>query len=195
MGIYTAASYGCVMVDLPESLAKQVRDFAGSIPNSDLYDSDNESGVEGNPHVTVKYGLHTEDPYDVVDVLGMESSVQVTFGRMSVFHNRDFVVLKVSIDSRDLVRLNKKISRELECTDTYPVYRPHMTIAYLKHRDDDPYWYSRLYNDFLKGISFSSDVLRFSTADNEEYDIPLRGTMMASRVAMGYRVGQRFFQW
>ena len=65
-----AYSYSCVMARLPEPLASMIREIAEEIPDSLVHDDgSNEQGREDEPHVTVKYGLHTEDPEEVAAVV------------------------------------------------------------------------------------------------------------------------------
>jgi 2'-5' RNA ligase len=190
-----AYSYGCVMAVLPEPLAEKVRGFAALIPDEDLHEDDEgEQGREDMPHVTVKYGLHTDKVKEVRDVLGDQPPVKLTLGRMSAFHNDDYVVLKLEVDSPDLHEFNKLISENLECTDTFPVYNPHITIAYLKHHKDDEHWYRKLFSDMFEGEEVEVDKLRFSTADEKEHWVKLSGSSskVAARVAMMERVARRF---
>lgn len=170
-----AYSYGCVMLELPKKLADKVMAISAAIPDDDIYDDGGGTGREDQPHITVKYGLHTDNPDAVRKVLSGCAPVTAELGAMSVFHNEDYVVLKMGVRSPDLVKLNRLISDELKCTDSYPVYHPHVTVAYLRHRKDDPYWYRDLYDDSLEGESFESDTLLFSTADDDDYDIKLTG--------------------
>lgn len=41
-------------------------------------------------------------------------------------------MLKVDVESPDLHKLNRLISRLVPTHDTHPRYQPHMTLAYLK---------------------------------------------------------------
>ena len=190
-----AYSYGCVMADVPEPLASRIREFGESIPDADIYDDGSgEYGREKEVHCTVKYGLHTDDPKEVSAVLSQEPPAIIRLGGMSAFHNDKYVVLKLDVQSPDLHRLNGMISRKLECTDSFPNYHPHVTVAYLNHRGDDEKWYQQLYDRRFDGVEFELDNLRFSTADDTEHDIMLTGpnTRAASHVAMMDRVARRF---
>jgi len=190
-----AYSYGCVMAVLPEPLAEKVRGFAALIPDEDLFDDGSgEKGREDMSHVTVKYGLHTDKVKEVRDVIGGQPPATLTLGRMSVFHNDDNVVLKLDVESPDLHALNKLISEKLECTDSHPVYHPHVTLAYLKHRKDDEHWYRKLFSDMFEGEEAELDKLQFATADEKKHWVKLNGSSSkaAGRVAMMERVARRF---
>ncbi len=96
-----------------------------------------EDGLETDPHITVKYGLLTDDPREVRALLAGANPVEVRFGDLSLFEGdaddpSDFDVLKVAVDSSDIVQLNQLITDSLDNTTTHPNYQPHVTIAYLK---------------------------------------------------------------
>lgn len=124
--------YSCLMAEIPHPHAADVLSFVHNIPEEDLADD----GREPQPHVTVKYGLHTNDPAEVKSVLGAEKPIKLSLGKMTVFPanekrpTSDVVVLDV--DSPDLERLNGKINDALDHTDTYRDYTPHLTLAYVK---------------------------------------------------------------
>jgi len=183
------------MAVLPESVASKIRDFGKLIPDEDLWDDGSgENGREEQIHCTVKYGLHTEDPKDVEALLGDQPPATLRLLGMSAFHNEPNVVLKLDVASPDLHRLNGMISKELECTDSHPEYHPHVTVAYLKHRPDDPYWYQRLFSRMFDGEEVEVDRLRFSTPAGKESWVGLTGskTKAAARVALSERVARRF---
>ena len=174
-GLRVAGDFGCILARFPEPLAQQVRDLGLSIPDQFI---SSEEGREDKPHVTIKFGLHTSDPDEVRRKLAGQPPVRATVGPMCVFHGdrNPYVVLRFQISGIDLVRLNRYISREFECTDTWPSYRPHATIAYLIKNDEDPYYYQKFYEDSLVGTEIVFDTVEFSTADRQKFDIPLGGT-------------------
>ncbi|MCC6682861.1 MAG: 2'-5' RNA ligase family protein [Phycisphaeraceae bacterium] len=92
-------------------------------------------GRENEPHITVKFGLHSADPQQVANLLKGIGPIRVKFGRISHFppapYSRGGAVLRYDIESPDLVAINALISDRLEVTDTYKHYVPHATIAYV----------------------------------------------------------------
>ena len=86
------------------------------------------------PHITVKYGLHTQDPKPVASVLKGSRPVRFKLGRTSLFspEGKEYDVVKVDVESPDLQRLNAKLRAALKATDTFPTYKPHVTVAYVK---------------------------------------------------------------
>lgn len=182
--IRLAYSYSCLMVQLPDVLARDIQDFARSIPPEFLKEEEGESGVDGDVHVTVKYGLHTTDPNEVSSVLSGVMPFRMRLGRIRSFHNRDTIVLKSRVESPELIVLNKLINKNFEHTDTHFDYRPHVTVAYLNVDDKDPYYYQQFCTDQFDGAEFWAYSVVFSTPDGEKTQIPLNGTRakIASRI-------------
>ncbi len=64
-----------------DKMADAVRAAAAGISDDDLADG----GRESEPHVTVKYGLHTSDPEDVRKTLADEPPIRAKCGKTSIF--------------------------------------------------------------------------------------------------------------
>src|SRR5581483_6226868 len=135
-------SYSCVMLEVGEvdqDVTNQIQDFVNDIDDEDLA----EDGREEQPHITVKYGLHTENAEEVRRIIEGFGPVRVTLGPVSLFTTEDtgedYEVLKIDVDGEDLMRLNELITSSLENTDKHPEYHPHLTLAYLKPGVSDKY--------------------------------------------------------
>ncbi len=157
--------FSSTQVELPPEVAKLFLAAAAKIPDNEL----GEDGREDTPHVTVKYGLHGTDPMPVRKALTGESPAKLVLGKTSIFKNPDFDVLIVEIHSPDLHRLNKKIEKSGEFTDTHPGYKPHATIAYLKPGKGKKYTGSTEF----KGVRAVIPAVTFSAKDGTKTDIPL----------------------
>lgn len=139
---------GCVMLEFDEEQAKPFQEFANSIPEEDLYYAEEGAGDSYGPsygretdsHITVLYGLETRNPDDVIELLQGSGPVTVEFGEVSLFENEKYDVLKVSVVSPDLHKLNKLLRDQLEWENDYgDSYLPHVTIAYLKTGEGKKY--------------------------------------------------------
>ncbi len=108
--------------------SKLMTHMAKNIPDEHLA----TDGRETDHHITVKYGLHTDDARDLQRVLDGEPPVRAKLGKTSLFETPEHDVLKIEVDSPDLHRLNAKVSKHLEHTDSFPDYVPHATLAYVK---------------------------------------------------------------
>ena len=157
--------------DIPEPVKDDILALADSVIDADLADD----GREDRPHVTVKYGMVTQNPDDVAAVVAGYPPVKVTLGGISVFSGaetgKDFDVVKLDIDGDDLRRLNALLSRELPHTDSHEAYRPHITLAYVKAGKGEQY--AGLSG--LEGQELTLSELTFSTAKKETTAIRLGG--------------------
>jgi SPP1 gp7 family putative phage head morphogenesis protein len=126
--------FSCLLFNLPGDLGFQVRQLGDMIPEEDLA----LDGREKNPHVTIKFGLHTNDPEEVRQAIQDLKPVAIQIGKASIFQGKGeegkpaYDVLKLEVESSSLHDLNNNVSQRLECTDTHPEYKPHITIAYVK---------------------------------------------------------------
>lgn len=156
--------FASTQVPLPKMVGHALKSMAKKIDPDHL----TEEGVEDEPHVTVKYGLHSDNHQEVRQKLEGEGPVKLKMGKTSIFEADDHDVIKVDVDSPDLHRLNKKIG-ELPHTDTHPDYKPHATVAYVKSGRGKHY----TEDDTLDGQEFSVDTVVFSDTDKKQSKIPL----------------------
>lgn len=160
--------FSSTQVDLPPSAAAKVKAIGRKISDSDLADD----GREDQPHITVKFGLHDAKlSRTLKDVLAGFGPVSASLGETSLFQNDEFDVVKISVDSPDLHRLNKLIARTVKCTDTHPTYTPHATVAYVKKGRGKKY----AGDGAAKGIRLSFDSVVFSAKDRSHHNVPLTG--------------------
>jgi 2'-5' RNA ligase len=125
--------FGCSMIffDFP-----QMKEIHSSINKSDLH----ENGLEDEPHVTLLYGIHSDEVSDD-DILNASTSIpieSIQLGNLSLFENDEFDVLKFDADASELSKINKKLV-EFPNTNNFPDYHPHCTVAYLKPGEGKKY--------------------------------------------------------
>lgn len=163
--------FSSTQVNLPESEAtRRIERFGKMIPDSVLA----ADGRETTPHITVKYGLHGDDIAGVKKVLADEGPITVTLGKTSIFSASESGaadVVKVDIDSPDLHRLNAKIADALPHTDTFPDYKPHLTVAYVKPGEGKKY----AGKSFVEGQKITLNSIAFSDTSGNVTEIPLKG--------------------
>lgn len=150
-------SYSCLMLDT-SFLSEDICEMQEHICQCDIYDDEPGHGLEQDFHITVLYGLHTEKLKDVTDKVDLHSCI-FKLGKLSLFTNDKFDVLKFDIRSKDLIHLNKQLCEEMEYTTSYPDYHPHMTVAYLKPGTGKKY--TKISSDII-GQKWESDVFVFS---------------------------------
>jgi HK97 family phage portal protein len=162
-----AHQYSCAMLMLTEVVAEAMKSLAGQIPDEHLADK----GREDRPHVTIKYGLHTDKAEDLALLLKDEPPVVLKLGHTSIFEGEEYDVLTIDVESADLVRLNQKICDALDYTDTHPEYVPHATVAYLQSGK------GKLYVDdgFMSGTKVTISEVVFCSKGGTRTVIALEG--------------------
>jgi 2'-5' RNA ligase len=165
--------YSSTQVNLPPEYSDAFQKATSKIPDSVLADK----GRETEPHVTVLYGLHGEDPAEVQKLLEAEGPITAKVsGSTSIFpaskEHPDYDVVKLAINSPDLTRLNKTISEALPNTNDYPEYQPHVTLAYVKAGEGKKYAGKPVPG--LTGQTVTFDTLHFMPKSGEPSEIPLK---------------------
>ena len=156
---------------LPKDIAQKVIEWSvKNIPNKDLYDDDsNRYGRELESHITVLFGLLTNDSKEVEDLLKNEKPVRVKFKKTKVFEN-DMDAIFIEVDSEDIIRLHDKL-KELKNEDQQPDYNPHCTVAYVKSGLGKEY----AGEDVLEGLELELDTIKFSPKEGDPVYITLGG--------------------
>jgi len=165
----TNKEYGAAMVEVPAGeLRHSIDEFIkNNIKNSDVYKEEGKKGKETDPHITVLYGIETENPIDVKDIVSGTGEIKVMLGKTSIFENDKYDVLKVDVMSDNLHALNKKLRDNIEYTNEYDKYSPHLTLAYLKKGTGKKY----AGNTVFEGKTFKTDKILFSDRNDNVDEI------------------------
>lgn len=124
-------NYSWVYVNLPTEIKKKLIEFGKEIDPEDLYVKEADEGIEKDPHITVKYAILTNEFKVVRDLLNGEKGGRFYLGESTIFENDKFDVVKIEVESKDLLRLHDKLNN-LQHEDKHPKYQAHATIAYVK---------------------------------------------------------------
>lgn len=165
--------YQSTQLNLPEFMSKEMLDFAKKIPEDKLQidEKENQFGIEKEPHITVLYGLDNKvTAQEIENAIAGTPPITAKFGKVSMFENEKFDVLKVDIESPELMAINEKIAREFSTPgQTFTDYQPHATLAYLKKGEGAKY----VGDTTFEGKTVQLDNLTFSKNTGEMIDIPL----------------------
>lgn len=134
--------YASLQAGLDPVSAVKVKALAAKIADDDLYKDESEPdkyGREDHPHITVFYGIHTENADVIKALVGNYGEVSAWAENVSVFNCDKYDVVKIDVDSLNLQDLHKLVGDTLKTTETHPEYKPHITLAYVKKGKGDKY--------------------------------------------------------
>lgn len=159
--------------DADADVVSKLKMMSKKIKDEDL----TPEGKEDDFHITVKYGLSTQNPDDVASVVKDFGPVTVILGETSLFYHPteeeeeevSFEVVKVDVESEDLVKLNNLLKSTLENEDKYPEYHPHITLAYVKDGAGEKY----VKMTDVQGMQLTFHELAFSDNKGEKTKVDL----------------------
>ncbi len=126
---FSSKPKGCVMIKVECTEWKNL----GSIINKDdLYTENDKKGLDTDPHITVLYGLYEDVKQENIEEILKNYKTPTANGTdISVFEANDYDILKIGIESEDLANMNALLSALPHASD-HPIYKPHLTVAYIK---------------------------------------------------------------
>ena len=122
--------------DLGGLLTQAIR----GIPDKFVYTDPNDPslGKEKNPHITILYVLKNGDDYEKMlkdNSIIKRPKLHMTIGKISVFRfkgEKPYDVLKAEVSSISLTTLHYYLQANYENENTFPIYKPHVTLSYIK---------------------------------------------------------------
>ncbi len=120
-------TYSSVFLQLGERAAEQVIKLLDELPEEVVFLR------EEQPHITVLYGIHSDNAEDIAPLLEQTAPFKLHIGGYGVFEHPDYDVLylRVQDESGVLSELNATLANNLAHTTFYDGYHPHVTLAYL----------------------------------------------------------------
>ena len=160
--------YGVVQTsDVPETVTDAIKDIQGSIDKDKLYDGEDEpgwveNGIQKLFHITVLFGVNDDVKDEVKKVFDKYRPVHIETTEIKYFSSDpNYDVAIVRCKSEELTKIHDELKDTLENKETYPNYKPHITIAYLKkgERLDG--------SEQITNISWEVNSLDLSTSDGK----------------------------
>jgi predicted double-glycine peptidase len=124
--------FSTTQLDLVGDALQNVLDLQDLILPEDLAGD----GKEAQPHVTVVYGLHTDDPREVQPYVRSFGPVGLTLGKVSYFpateHSDGAEPVIIEVGGERVRDLRNVIIQAVPNTQNFPDYKPHVTLAYVR---------------------------------------------------------------
>jgi len=158
---------GWAAVTCNKTISKKVQDWGKkNIPKEEL----TNDGRETETHITLMYGICTDNGELVKQIFAEEGKIEASFGNVSFFSkDSDHDVVIIKIISKDLERLHKKIKEELNIETTFNDYKPHCTVAYVKNGEGRKY----AGDTYFKGTKLIFDKVIFDDSKDKRTEIKL----------------------
>ena len=160
-----------VRINVPSDLKSVLSKWSvNNIQESSLSYATREYPRVFDYHVTVKYGLYTNDPSDVSRIISLSSPFKIKLGDLSTFDYDDYQILKIDVrGSAHLHTLHKQLLKKLRNEETHVEYRPHITLAYMKYGEADKF----IGNDIFYDYTFTTNKVVFVDVNKNRVELPL----------------------
>ena len=127
---------GCLMAQVSPTYGPHViRLGRTAIPPQILYTDPNDPtyGYDDEPHVTLKYGFEPDlGKMDVARILKGIKPFNVKLNALNLFENDKYDVVKFEVEKCPTLTELRRRCDGYPNKDSYPDYKPHMTLAYVK---------------------------------------------------------------
>lgn len=149
-------------------------DLVANIKKGDVYDKNDDYGIESDPHVTILYGITPDTlknesaKVNLTNFFTRMPAVKIESCGISVFENEDYDVLKFDIQLSNNLQYLRRYALTLPHTLTYPDFIPHCTIAYLKKGKGKQY--AKLLSDKFEFIYVAQTAV-YSEAEGNKFQI------------------------
>lgn len=165
-------SFSTVQLALDDAAVSVVRRAAATLIQPE--DVHTDEGLEPYPHVTVLYGLETQDVADIIPIvhgLAVTESMEAIIQGLEIFSpdGKDYDVVVHRIACPGACQLHESLAETLPHATTHPVYKPHMTLGYVRRGAGGQY---ASLQTGLEGMVLTFPACEFNTSDDICTTIP-----------------------
>lgn len=165
--------YSCTKIDLPDDLSESVISWGEkNISEKDLFiEDDVAKGRENDIHITVLYGITDQKPHKTSKVIKETKPFEVRLGLINAFKdNKKYDVIKIEVESGDLERLHYELRDKINNENSFPTYKPHVTILFAKKGSADKF----IGDETFKGKTFMVNKIVFDNINGDSYKMELK---------------------
>lgn len=139
-------------------ISSKLRQFARS-----LLRPEDVIEYEDIPHITVKYGIHDSTADKVFNLLApfLFNGISCSILNTDLFEGAEDDAVVLRVESEYIRKINTIVSENIENTNTYPEYIPHITLGYVKKGTGNLY----IGRTILDMVSFNVGELQFSSKE------------------------------
>lgn len=161
-----------IQIQLPEDLTHQILTWGDEYISDQIVFSNNNNpwqSREDDPHITILYRLNVEHLPIAQQLLDKEQPFAVKLGKVSLFSNEAFDVVKIDVVSEQLHNINSHLVKTMAVERQYPQYVPHVTIAFIKKNEGE----FILGNEMFMDKTFEVNNLYFSSRNGTKIKMNL----------------------
>ena len=127
--------------------------------------ADPSFGREKNIHLTILANLEEISNDKLRTAIGEERAIECEMGAIGVFSNNSkYDVVYIEVTGEPVRELNGSLSQSIRSSNRFPVYIPHITIAYVKKGCGDRFLSDR----YFCGQKFKVDQVVLSLGLKEQ---------------------------
>lgn len=166
--------YASTQFQLPRNVFTLMQRFQKKVDDQDVVTpSFFDSGKVDDLHITLLWGITggVVSKRKAEALLSGKSPIDVESGEVEVFEpNNDYDVVVVRVSGEGLHVLNSELKDAVPNQQTFPEYKPHMTVAYVKKGS------GKKYRDLkFPKTKFVVDTVEYSTKNGKKTEIFLNG--------------------
>ena len=121
-----------------------------------------DGGIQQKLHMTILYGVNPEEEKEISEIVKLftEEGIEAKSGEIEYFDDdkKKHTCVVLRVESDELKALHDLLKDEVSNKDSYPTYKAHIAIAYIKHKE-------RLGDIKIKAVTWKVKSIEMSQKD------------------------------